>query len=122
MSPLSSTVTNCLLRAEAKALATTGPEGLNVVPVSTIKVVDGDIILVDYFFSKTRANLQQGEGAALTAWSGFKGYQVKGKVEYLTQGLLFEGLVAWIAQLHPERTVCGVVRLTPTAVYDIGIG
>ena len=119
---LNQKIISILLSAEAKALATTGPQGLNVVPVSTIKIKNGQIFLVDYFFHKTRANLQSGDSVVLTAWSGLKGFQIKATVEYLTEGQIFDETVAWIAKLHPDRTVHGTVILTPTNVYDIGIG
>lgn len=115
-------IKNFLLVAEAKALATNGSEGLNVVPVSTIKIENDHILLVDYFFSKTRKNLQQPQTVALTAWSDLKGYQVKATVEYLTEGKIFNNTVTWVAKQHPERIVYGVVRLSPTVIYDIGIG
>lgn len=119
---LTSSIIDALLKSEAKALATTGPNGLNIVPVSTIKIQMGKIILVDYFFNKTRQNLQSGDSVALTAWTGLKGYQIKADVKYVNQGVLFDDVKAWISQLHPERTVCGAVVLTPTEVHDIGIG
>ena len=119
---LTSSIIDALLKSEAKALATTGPNGLNVVPVSTIKIEMGKIILVDYFFNKTRQNLQSGDSVALTAWTGLKGYQIKADVKYVNQGVLFDDVKAWISQLHPERTVYGAVELTPTEVHDIGIG
>lgn len=120
--PLSPSVLDHLLTATAKALATTGPQGLNVVPVSTIKIEEGKIFLVDYFFNKTRENLQNSTEVSLVGWTGLQGSQVKAHHIYHTQGKVFEQTVAWIAALHPERTVCGVVELTPTEVFDISIG
>jgi hypothetical protein len=47
---LSNTCEALVLQAEGKALATYGKElGINVVPVSSVKVVDGEIVLVNYF-------------------------------------------------------------------------
>lgn len=120
--PLTPTVTDLLLTATAKALATTGPQGLNVVPVSTIKIQDGNIILVDYFFNKTRDNLQNSLEVSLVGWTGLTGYQIKAKHTYHTQGSFFDEVVAWIAELHPDRTVIGAVKLTPTEIHDISIG
>lgn len=112
-----------LLNAESKALATNGVDGINVVPVSTVKVVDGHIWLVDYFFGKTRENIQKNPNdIALTFWSGLSGYQVKAHSMYQTEGVNFEATVAWIAKLHPERKVKGLLILEPRKVYDIGIG
>lgn len=46
-----------LLNPDAsKVLTTNGPAGLNIIPVSSIKVVGGNIWLIDYFFGKTGEN------------------------------------------------------------------
>jgi len=114
-------VINCLLNAEAKALATTGPQGLNVVPISTIKIENDKIILVDYFFDKTRENLKTNNDVSITGWTDLSGFQIKAKCSYQDSGELFEKTVDWIAKLHSERTVIGVVELSPIEVHDISI-
>ena len=114
----------CALLEDAqtqKALATVGSAGLNVVPVSTIRLSEGRIWLIDYFFAKTRTNLTESETATLVAWRGLDGFQVRAKVEYLTQGELFTEAVTWIASLHPTRTVRGLVILTPLEIHSVSI-
>ena len=48
-----------LLTAQSKALATYSEYGLNVVPVSVLRMIDEDIILVNYFMDKTLKNIQE---------------------------------------------------------------
>ena len=50
-------VEKMLLSADAKAFATYSEGNLNVIPVSTIKIVDGKILLVDYFMEKRKVNI-----------------------------------------------------------------
>jgi len=118
---LSQEITQILLNAEAKALATVYNNAINVVPVSSVKVVDNKIWLIDYFFDKTLYNIQQNPKVALTFWIGLRGYQIKAKTNYLTQGVEFDTAKKWISSIHPNRTVKGLLILETTAIFDISI-
>lgn len=118
---LSDSTLNSLMSANAKALATTGPAGLNVVPVSTVKIIGNDIYLVDYFFNKTRENLKAGNSVALTFWNGITGYQLKAESHYLTTGSAFDTIKRWGQQNYPERTVYGVIKIDPHEIFDISV-
>ncbi len=58
-------IQDLILSADAKALATYSNNNLNVVPVSSIKIVDGKIWLIDYFMDKTLANILNNKSVAL---------------------------------------------------------
>ena len=119
---LSEELKQVLLDAEAaKALATVGPCGLNVAAVSSIKLVDDTIWLVDYFMNKTRKNIQATQQASLVAWSGLASYQVRAAVTYHTKGAVYVRACKWVQQIHPERAVQGVLVLTPEEVFDASI-
>jgi len=108
-----------LLNAEAKALATCAGGDLNVVPVSSIKVVDGKIWLIDSFMEKTRENLRESPSVSLACWKEMIGFQVKGTCTYVTEGSDFDTAREWIKTLLPERMVKGLLIIDPGAVYDI---
>jgi len=118
---LSESILHVLLSAQAKALATTGPAGLNVVPVSTVRIIEDEVYLVDCFFNKTRQNLQAENEVALTFWSGLIGYQLKAETEYLSFGGAFEKISKWAQQHYPERKVHGVIKLKPVEIFDISV-
>jgi len=118
---LTQEIQTVLLNAEAKALATFSNNDINVVPVSSVKVVGGKIWLIDYFFDKTRSNIQENPNVALTFWIGLRGYQVKARTNYLTKGTDFETATKWIASVHSNRIVKGVLILDTTAIFDISI-
>jgi len=118
----SSAITNLLQTAEAKALATTGPHGINVVPISMIKVNENTIWLFDFFMSKSNVNLQAEPYVALTAWTGMKGIQIKGNTSYHTQGEDFEAAVRWVKKENPSRVVRGLIILQVDNIYDISPG
>lgn len=111
-----------VLSAESKALATYGSEGLNVVPVSVIKIIDENIILLDFFMGKTVKNIKENPNVSLTVWKGLEGYQFKCEVEYITEGDLFDSENAWSTQEFPERTLKGVLILKLKEIYSVSAG
>ncbi len=119
---LSSKITDALLQAESKALATTGNDGINVVPVSTVRVKDGKILLMNYFFKKTLENILAHPSIALTFWSGLEGYQIKGSVEYKESGPAFEEANQWINDNVADRVLLGLLMITPEKLFNISPG
>ncbi len=116
------TIKNCLLNASAKALATYGPMGLNVVPVSVVQVRDDQIWLFDFFMRKTVANMQANPQVSLAFWSGLQGYQIKGRADYQTTGVNFEQAKEYAAKHYPERKLKGVIVLTIDEIWDVSVG
>ena len=108
-----------ILSAESKALATYAKGILNVVPVSSIKIVSGKIWLINYFMDKTFINILENKKVALVCWRKMMGYQIKGQVSYETEGENFAVAVEWIKQLLPERVVKGLIILEPEEIHDI---
>jgi hypothetical protein len=118
---LSQEITSILLDAEAKALASASKNDVNVVPVSSVKVVENEIWLINYFFDKTLYNIQQNPNVALTFWKGLKGYQIKAETKYITEGNKFKKATDWISEIHPNRIVKGLLVLDTVDVFDISI-
>jgi predicted pyridoxine 5'-phosphate oxidase superfamily flavin-nucleotide-binding protein len=112
-------IIDVLEQAEGKALATVVSNSAHVVPVSTLKVVDDKILLVNYFMGKTLENIKSNPKVSLACWKDLEGYQLKADVEYVTEGEIFDSIQAWVAEILPERVVKGVLILTPYEVYDI---
>lgn len=108
-----------IIGADAKALATIGAKGINVVPVSTIKYLDEKIILVNYFMGKTLDNIKQNSEIALVCWKGLEGIQIKGVAEHIEDGDLFTSIKEWVKEILPDRIVKGILVLTPRELYDI---
>jgi predicted pyridoxine 5'-phosphate oxidase superfamily flavin-nucleotide-binding protein len=79
------------------------------------------IVIADNYFSKTRANIFAGSrGSILYITPEKKAYQVKGRIEYLTEGPIFTDMKSWndpkhpgvaAAVLHVEEVYCGAERL-----------
>jgi predicted pyridoxine 5'-phosphate oxidase superfamily flavin-nucleotide-binding protein len=119
---LSNTVKETLAKATAKALATDGPHGINVVPISMIKVNNDSIWLFDFFMNKTVLNIATNTSVALVAWTDMAGIQVKAEASYITQGAEFESAVNWVLTQNPNRVTKGLLVLKPTAVFDVSPG
>lgn len=116
---LPQTVVDLLLDADCKALATSGPAGLNVVPVSSITIVEGKIWLMNYFFKKTLTNILTEPTVSLVGWKGMEGYQVRGHVSYIEEGSVFEEARTWVKERLPDRVLKGLLVITPEAVHNI---
>lgn len=110
-----------LINANSKALATTFNNDLNVVPVSTVRIVENEIWLIDYFFNKTKSNFLNNPKVALTFWSDTIGFQIKANVNYFTVGEKYEMATEWISELHPKRTVKGLLILEIDQIFDISL-
>lgn len=108
-----------ILSAEAKALATYSNDNLNVVPVSSIKIIEGKIWLINYFMDKTLSNILENRSVALVCWRKMMGYQIKGVVSYVTSGQDFDEAVKWIKSVLPDRVVKGLIIITPNEIHDI---
>lgn len=112
-------VADITMHATAKALATYWSQGINVVPVSSIKIVDDSIRLINYFMSKTVQNIQDNNDVSLVCRKDMIGYQIKATAEYLQMGDRYDQACKWIAPLHPERKIKGLIVLHPTEIHDI---
>lgn len=106
-------------QAEAKALATYADDCLNVVPVSSIRIVDEKIWLINYFMEKTETNILRNNKVALVCWSDMAGFQIKGTCSYLREGPEFEQAKDWIKGILPDRTVKGLIVIEPEEVFDV---
>lgn len=108
-----------ILSADSKALATYSNNSLNVVPVSSLRVKDGNIWLINYFMDKTLSNILANKNVSLVCWRKMTGYQIKGEADYFTEGKDFDEAVSWIKEMLPDRTVKGLIVIKPKEIFDI---
>ena len=60
------------------------------------KFSDDVLVVADNFFNKTRANIQSGsKGSLLFITKEGKSFQVKGSIEYHTEGTVFDDMKQW---------------------------
>lgn len=116
---LTQTVVEMVTSATARALASSGPQGINVVPVSVVKVLEERIYLYNFFMHKTVENIMAEPNVSLACWVGLSGVQIKAVAEYVTTGIVFETACVEMKERFPERILSGVIVLLPREVYDI---
>jgi predicted pyridoxine 5'-phosphate oxidase superfamily flavin-nucleotide-binding protein len=111
-------------RKEPRVIFTTvdpagNPNSIFVVFVK--KYAEDRIVIADNYFFKTRANIRSGSrGVILFITPEQKAYQIKGAIEYVTAGEIFEDMKRWndsahpglgAAVLHVEEVYCGAEKL-----------
>ena len=85
------------------------------------RLSDDTLVVADNFFSKTRANILAGsKGSLLFITKEGKSFQVKGTIEYHTEGAVFDDMKQWnpaklpghaAAALKVEHVFCGAEKL-----------
>lgn len=112
-------IVSIIQNADSKVLATVGEAGPNVIPLSMV-IVDGEhIIVCDCFMDKTAKNLSRDTRAAMAFWKGFAGVQIKGHISYETSGENFDRYTIWLREKHADRTLRGVLVMSPEEVFDL---
>ena len=98
----------------------------NVTPKGSLKLLDDQhVMFADLFSLKTRQNLKENPQIAVTVIDPgtAKGYQIKGKAEFLTSGPLFDQMATQIKGspkgLPPLQYL---VKITVEAVFDQSVG
>jgi hypothetical protein len=108
-------------------VATAAGDGLpNVTPKGGLKMLDDQhVAFPDLYSLKTRQNLEQNPRIAVTVIdpASAKCYQIKGTVEMIASGPLYEQLAEEWKQSSPSApSVKYVVKITVESVYDESVG
>ncbi len=73
------------------------------------KYSDDTLVIADNYFSKTRANILAGcQAALLFITKEGKSYQIKGKIDYFTDGPIFEDMKSWNSPKHPGHAAAAL--------------
>lgn len=103
------------------ALATCSDGVPNVIPVGFARVDGCRVILADFYFTKTIANILRNPEVALSCWetSKYEGYQLKGTIE-MDYGEVFAEVSTRYEKkpYHPK----GAAVLTVREIYDLRPG
>ncbi|MDD3723761.1 MAG: pyridoxamine 5'-phosphate oxidase family protein [Lutibacter sp.] len=108
-----------VLQAKSKSLATIGQDGINVVPISAIRCMNGDIWLFDYFMNRTRENIVFNPQIAIVCWTDMEGYQIKGVAQYLKSGIKYRNACDIVKELHPDRVLKGLIVIQPKNIFSV---
>jgi len=92
-------------------MTTVNGDGIpNAIYATCAKKLDDDrIVVADNYFKKTRENIDSGSKASiLFITEDKKSYQIKGPIEYLDSGEIFEEMRTWVDPKHPRVAVAVV--------------
>lgn len=83
----------------------------NAIYASSVQRFGEDkIVIADNYFDKTRANLLDGtKGAILFRTKAGKPYQLKGSMQYLTEGEIFADMKRWNPAKHPGHAAAVLI-------------
>ena len=83
----------------------------NAIYATCVRKVNQDTwVVADNFFNKTRANILSGsKGALLFITKEGKSYQVKGRIEYHTEGQVFDDMKQWNPSKLPGHAAAALV-------------
>jgi predicted pyridoxine 5'-phosphate oxidase superfamily flavin-nucleotide-binding protein len=82
----------------------------NVIYVGCLgRLEDAALVVADNYFDKTRRNIKAGsKGSFLFMGPDGKAYQVKGSIEYHTEGPVFDDMKSWNPEAHPGHAAAAV--------------
>ena len=113
-------------KVKTPAIATASKDGKpNVVPITFTKVIsENEILLVDNYMNKTRANIEENPVVAISAWhlEEGMGYQFKGKARIETTGKIFEESIQWVKSRRPQTDPKAAIIVEVDEIYSIGPG
>jgi uncharacterized protein len=98
-------------------LTTVNEDGIpNAIYATCVSKFNEDTIVVaNNYFSKTLENILAGsKGSILFITKEVKAYQIKGSIEYHTEGPIFEDMKKWNPEKHPGHAAAA---LKVEAVY-----
>jgi predicted pyridoxine 5'-phosphate oxidase superfamily flavin-nucleotide-binding protein len=73
------------------------------------KFSEDTLVVADNYFNKTRANILSGsKGSLLFITKEGKSFQVKGSIEYHTQGPVFDDMKSWNPTKHPGHAAAAI--------------
>jgi len=93
-------------------LATVGPDGVpNIIYATCVSTFGDDrLVVADNYFDKTRRNILSGGGVGslLFRCKQGKAYQLKGRLEYHTDGEVFDDMKTWNPSQHPGHAAAAL--------------
>ena len=73
------------------------------------KYNDETLVVADNYFDKTQKNILSGsKGVILFITEENKAYQVKGSIQYCTEGAIFDDMKKWNSKKHPGHAAAAL--------------
>ena len=73
------------------------------------KYDDETFVVADNYFDKTKKNILSGsKGVLLFITDENKAYQIKGSIQYCTEGAIFDDMKKWNPEKHPGHAAAAI--------------
>ena len=98
-------------RKGPQVLTTVSADGIaNSIYATCVSKYDEETLVVaDNYFDKTRKNILSGsKGVLLFITEDDKAYQIKGTIEYLKEGPIFDDMKKWNPEQHPGHAAAAL--------------
>ena len=98
-------------RKGALVLTTVSADGIaNSIYATCVSKYDEETLVVaDNYFDKTRKNILSGsKGVLLFITEDDKAYQIKGSIQYLKEGPIFDDMKQWNSEQHPGHAATAI--------------
>ncbi|MDY6792084.1 MAG: pyridoxamine 5'-phosphate oxidase family protein [Thermodesulfobacteriota bacterium] len=92
-------------------LSTVNNDGIpnSIYTTCVSKFSEDTIVVANNYFSKTLENIKSGsKGTILFLTKQKKSYQIKGRIEYHTEGAVFEDMKKWNPEKHPGHAAAAL--------------
>ena len=126
MAKLTQDILDQMKNQKVYALATASKDGVpNVVPVGMlIPKEDGTIWIIDNYFGKTIANMEENPKAAFYVWNPEckESWQVKGTLSIEDSGVDYEAAVAFAHSIKEIFPAKHLVKMTVDEIYYVTPG
>ncbi|MGB9791353.1 MAG: pyridoxamine 5'-phosphate oxidase family protein [Thermacetogeniaceae bacterium] len=126
MTKITEEIKEVAAKTKGWSLATATKDGIpNVVAIAFGKVIsDNQILLMDVFMNKTRANIEANPNVAVAVWDmeTLKGYQFKGTARFETSGKIFEEGTQMVKSMMPELTPKAALIVDVKEIYNLTPG
>ncbi|MBN2049260.1 MAG: pyridoxamine 5'-phosphate oxidase family protein [Spirochaetales bacterium] len=100
-------------RERSVVFSTVDPRGVvNAVYASCVSLYGKDtVVIANNYFDKTLKNIQSGsQGSVVFLTDKRDSYQIKGPIEYVTEGPIYDDMKSWNPKEHPGHGAA-VVRV-----------
>ncbi len=98
-------------RVPAVVFTTVDTDGIaNSIYASCVSKYDDETFVVaDNYFDKTKQNILSGsKGVLLFITDENKAYQIKGSIQYCTEGAIFDDMKTWNPEKHPGHAAAAI--------------
>jgi len=115
-------VKDTILNQKPLPVATSSKNGVpNVIFVGLVKILDDEtLMVVDNFFNKTAANLQENPRVSVLCYDPQtnKSFQIKGRTQIHKEGQTYDDMKTWVKSINDKLPARSCVIIKVEEIYN----